>query len=365
MSAQRRVNAVLGQLDASKAPSTTLVAQSPVAFTKKPVKVVVTGACGNIAYAILFMVGQGKLLGNDQPIELRLLDIPAMSNAINGVLMELADCAYPVLTKIVGTTDYKTAFDQVDIALLIGAKPRGPGMQRKDLLTANGQIFAGQGKALNQYASRQVKVCVVGNPANTNALIAMQNAPDLPKTAFSAMTRLDQNRAASQLSAKLKVPVDDVKNVIIWGNHSKTQYPDVNHGFVEGFPFPSLRTPIRAAVNNNAYLDGEFLSTVQDRGAAIIKAREKSSAASAASACVDHVRDWVLGTQKGEWVSMGVYSDGKTYGVPEGLIFSFPCQCYNGQYHIVKGLPIDAASQKLIDATTKELQEEKKEGLGQ
>jgi malate dehydrogenase len=205
------------------------------------------------------------------------------------------------------------------------------------------------------------QVCVVGNPANTNALIAMQNAPDLPKTAFTAMTRLDQNRAMSQLSTRLNVPVDSVKNVIIWGNHSKTQYPDVNHGVIEGFPFPSLNSPIRTAVSNNQWLDGEFLSTVQDRGAAIIKAREKSSAASAASSCVDHVRDWVLGTKKGEFVSMGVYSDGKTYGVPEGLIFSFPCQCYNGQYHIVKGLPIDAASQKLIEATTKELQEEKKE----
>jgi malate dehydrogenase len=337
------------------------VAPATVAFTKKPVKVVVTGAAGNIAYAILFMIGQGKLLGDDQPIELRLLDIPAMSNAIKGVIMELSDCAYPVLTKIVGTTDYKTAFENIDIALLIGAKPRGPGMQRKDLLTANGAIFAGQGKALNQYASRNVKVCVVGNPANTNAMIAMTNAPDLPKTAFSAMTRLDQNRAASQLADRLKVPVDDVKNVIIWGNHSKTQVPDVNHGVIESFPFPSLRAPIRAAVNNNAYLDSEFMSTVQDRGAAIIKAHEKSSAASAASSCVDHVRDWVLGTKKGEYVSMGVYSDGKTYGVPEGLIFSFPCQCYNGQYHIVKGLPIDANTQKLIAATTKELQEEKAE----
>lgn len=334
-----------------------------VAFTKKPVKVVVTGAAGNIAYAILFMIGRGELLGRDQPIELRLLDIPAMSNAIKGVIMELQDCAYPILTSIIGTTDYKTAFNEVEIALLIGAKPRGPGMQRKDLLTANGAIFAGQGKALNQWASRQVKVCVVGNPANTNAAIAMANAPDLPKSAFTAMTRLDQNRAMSQIAGKINVPVDSVKNIMIWGNHSKTQVPSVNYGFIEGSPFPSLRTPIRAAVNNDSYLDGEFMTTVQDRGAAIIKAREKSSAASAASSCVDHVRDWVLGTPKGEYVSMGVYSDGTAYGVPEGLIFSFPCQCYNGAWHIVKGLQIDAATQKLIDTTTKELMEEKNEAF--
>jgi len=351
---------MVGHLMAREQPVQALCPQQ-VAFTKKPVKVVVTGAAGNIAYAILFMIGQGKLLGDDQPIELRLLDIPAMSNAIKGVIMELQDCAYPVLTSIIGTTDYKTAFEQVDIALLIGAKPRGPGMQRKDLLTANGAIFAGQGKALNQYASRQVKVCVVGNPANTNALIAAQNAPDLPKSAFTAMTRLDQNRAASQLASKLNVPVHSIKNLIIWGNHSQTQVPDVNHGVIDSAPFPSFSVPIRSAVNDHAYLDGSFMSTVQSRGAAIIKAREKSSAASAASSCVDHVHDWVLGTRKGEWVSMGVYSDGQSYGVPAGLVFSFPCQCINGAWHIVKGLKIDEATQKLIDKTTTELQEEKKE----
>jgi len=360
-SAHRRAGQLVGHLAAQHQPLVAPLRAAPVAFTKKPLKVCVTGAAGNIAYAILFMIGQGKMLGNDQPIELRLLDIPAMANAINGVLMELNDCAYPVLTKIIGTTDYKTAFEDVDIALLIGAKPRGPGMQRKDLLAANGAIFAGQGKALNQWAKRTVKVCVVGNPANTNALIAMQNAPDLPKTAFTAMTRLDQNRAMSQLATRLNVPVDNVKNTIIWGNHSKTQYPDVNHGVIESYPFPSLSSPIRAAVNDDAWLDGSFLTTVQDRGAAIIKERGKSSAASAASACVDHVRDWVLGTQKGQWASMGVYSDGKTYGVPEGLIFSFPCQCYNGQWHVVKGLKIDERSQKLLDATTKELLEEKRD----
>lgn len=333
------------------------------AAAKKPISVLVTGAAGQIAYSILFMIGQGRLFGPDQPIELRLLDIPQMTNALTGLEMELQDCAFPVLSKIVCTTDYKVAFENIEVALLIGARPRGPGMQRKDLLTANGAIFAGQGKALNQYASRQVKVCVVGNPANTNALIAAQNAPDLPKSAFTAMTRLDQNRAASQLATRLSVPVDNIKNVIIWGNHSKTQYPDVNQGFVENLPAPSLRTPIRTAVNNHAYLDAEFVTTVQERGAAIIKAREKSSAASAASSCVDHVRDWVLGTKKGEYVSMGVYSDGKSYGVPEGLVFSFPVQCVNGAWEIVQGLQIDAASQKLLDVTTQELQEEKAEAF--
>jgi len=357
----QRAARLVGHMAAREQTMQASISTQNVAFTKKPVKVVVTGAAGNIAYAILFQIGQGKVLGDDQPIELRLLDIPPMSNAIKGVIMELQDCAYPVLTKIIGTTDYKTAFENVDIALLIGAKPRGPGMQRKDLLTANGAIFAGQGKALDQWASRNVKVCVVGNPANTNALIAAQNAPGLPKSAFTAMTRLDQNRAVSQLATRLNTPVEAIKNVIIWGNHSLTQVPDVNHGVVEGVPFPSLTTPLRSAVNDHAYLDGEFMSTVQARGAAIIKAREKSSAASAASACVDHVRDWVLGTKKGEYVSMGVYSDGTSYGVPAGIVFSFPCQCYNGQWHIVKGLQIDANTQKLIDVTTKELIDEKKD----
>lgn len=359
MSAERRVQQVINQI----APEQSVQTLKPqaVAFTKKPVKVVVTGAAGQIAYSILFMIGQGRLLGADQPIELRLLDIAPMANAIKGVIMELQDCAFPLLTKIVGTTEYKTAFDDVEIALLIGARPRGPGMQRKDLLSANAAIFSGQGKALNEFANRNVKVCVVGNPANTNALIAMRNAPNLPKTAFTAMTRLDQNRAMSQLAERVKTPVENIKNTIIWGNHSATQVPDVNHGHIDHYPSIGLSSPIRAAVSDDTWLDGEFRTTVQNRGAAIIKAREKSSAASAASACLDHVRDWVLGTPKGEFVNMAVYSDGKTYGVPEGLMFSFPCVCYNGQYHIVNGLKVDAATQKLIDATTKELLEERKD----
>ncbi len=328
---------------------------------RKAVKVVVTGAAGNIAYSLLFMIAQGKLLGDNQPIELRLLDIPAAANAVKGVAMELYDGAYPLLSKIVETTDYKTAFEDVEIALLVGAKPRGPGMQRKDLLSANAQIFAGQGKALNQWANRNVKICVVGNPANTNALICAMNAPDLPKSAFTAMTRLDQNRALSQLANRVQYPVEKVKNITIWGNHSKTQFPDVNGGVIVDFPVKGHVTPVRSAVNDDKWLDGEFLSTVQDRGAAIITARGKSSAASAASACVDHVRDWVLGTPKGEYVSMAVYSDGTHYGVPAGIVYSFPCVCSGGQWKIVDGLKINAWQQAKLDATTKELLEEKKE----
>lgn len=353
MSVERRLNGILGQLSA--APTA-----APVQNTKKPIKVVVTGAAGQIAYSILFMIGQGKMLGQDQPVELRLLDLPQAAKAVQGVLMELQDCAFPIITSIISTSDYKVAFQDVDIALLIGAKPRGPGMQRKDLLTANAAIFAGQGKALNQYASRNVKVCVVGNPANTNCMITMQNAPDLPRTCFSAMTRLDQNRAQAQISNRLGVNVSQVKNLIIWGNHSKTQYPDVNHSYISDWPAVNCATPTRAVVNDQAWLDGSFISTVQDRGAAIIAAREKSSAASAANACVDHIRDWVLGTAAGEYVSMAIPSDG-SYGVPKGLIFSYPCVCKNGKFEIVQGLKIDAPSQKRIDITTQELQEEKKE----
>jgi len=302
------------------------------------------------------------MLGKDQPIELRLLDIPPMAKAIQGIVMELQDCAYPLITTIIGTTDYRTAFQDVDIALLIGAKPRGPGMQRKDLLSANGQIFSGQGKSLNQYASRNVKIIVVGNPANTNCLILRANAPDLPDSAFSAMTRLDQNRAQAQISGRVGVNVQAVKNLIIWGNHSKTQYPDVNHAVIQNYPLTGTATPVRAAVNDNKWLDGEFITIVQDRGTAIIEARQKSSAASAASACVDHIRDWVLGTPQGQYVSMAIPSDG-SYGVPKGLVFSFPVTCQNGQFTIVRGLKIDAESQKRIDISTKELLEEKKEGL--
>jgi len=285
-----------------------------------------------------------------------------MAKALEGVQMELQDCNFPLLHSIVSTTDYKTAFDDVEVALLIGARPRGPGMQRGDLLKANAAIFAGQGKALNQYANRNVKVLVAGNPANTNCLIAIANAPDLPKTAFTAMTRLDQNRAQAMLAEKLKITNPQVKNVIIWGNHSKTQYPDVNHAIIVDYPVKNVVESVRSVVNDNKWLDSKFLEDVQDRGAVIIKAREKSSAASAASAAIDHVRDWVLGTREGEFVSMGVYCSGE-YGQPEGIVYSFPCVCKDGEFQIVKGLKIDEFSRKLMKATADELLDEKKQAL--
>jgi len=309
------------------------------------------------------MIAQGLMLGPDQLIDLRLLDLPMMDKVLQGVVMELQDGAFPVLNSVIGTSDYKTAFANAEVALLIGAKPRGPGMQRKDLLTANAAIFAGQGKALDQYAKKTVKVLVVGNPANTNALIASKNAPSLSPRNFTAMTRLDQNRAVSMLASHSKVNSAQVKNVIIWGNHSKTQYPDVNHGVIVGAPSLGLISPIRSVINNNEWLNGEFLALVQDRGAAIIKAREKSSAASAASAAVDHVRDWVLGTQPGEYVSMGVISNGE-YGAPKDVVYSFPCTCVNGEWKIVEGLKIDSTSAKLMEETGKELLEERSQALG-
>jgi malate dehydrogenase len=336
----------------------------PYAAPKKPVRVLVTGAAGNIAYSIVYMIAQGQMLGCNQPIEMVLLDIPDMVKSMQGLVMELQDCAYPLLTKITATADYAVAFKDVEVAMLIGARPRGPGMQRKDLLQANATIFSGQGKALNQYANRNVKVLVVGNPANTNALIAMANAPNIPKSAFTAMTRLDQNRAVAALADRLRVTVPQVHNVVIWGNHSSTQYPDVNQAVVTDYPKAGFATPLRSAVNDNEFLNGAFIKLVQERGAAIIAARTKSSAASAAQAAVDHVRDWVLGTAKGEVVSMAVPSDG-SYGVPEGLIYSFPVTCANGAYTIVKGLQLDEFSKKKLDLTTAELQEEKKQALGQ
>jgi malate dehydrogenase len=310
------------------------------------------------------MAASGQMLGPDQPIELRLLDIPPMQKQLEGVQMELTDCNFPLLHSCIATTDYKTAFDDVEVALLIGARPRGPGMQRKDLLQANAAIFAGQGKALNQYANRNVKVLVAGNPANTNCLIAIANAPDLPKTSFTAMTRLDQNRAHAMLADRLKVTNGQVKNVIIWGNHSKTQYPDVNHALIIDYPAKNSAESVRSAVNDNKWLDGKFMEDVQDRGAAIIKARDgKSSAASAANAAIDHVRDWVLGTRAGEWVSMGVYSNGE-YGQPEGIVYSYPCTCKDGEWKIVQGLKNDETSRKLMAATAAELVEEKSQALG-
>jgi len=342
-------------------PRNQQLSRNPCSAKSKPVKVVVTGAAGNIGYAIVFMIAQGEMLGPDQPVELRLLDIPPMEKVLKGLVMELEDGAYPCLRGIIATSDYKTAFEDVEVALLIGAKPRGPGMQRKDLLQANASIFSGQGKALNQHANRNVKVLVVGNPANTNALITMTNAPSLSPENFSAMTRLDQNRAKSLLANKLGVTVNQVKNVIIWGNHSATQFPDVRHGVVSDFPHHGASIPISAAINDEKYLRGEFISTVQNRGAAVIAAREKSSAASAASAALDHIRSWILGSQ-GEYVSMAVPSDG-SYGVPKGIIFSFPCLTANGRYQIVQGLKLDDFSKEKFKLTTDELLQEKDQAL--
>ncbi len=319
-------------------------------MSKAPVRVAITGAAGQIGYQLCFRIASGQMLGADQPVILQLLEITPALDALKGVAMELEDCAFPTLAGIVCTDDPNVAFKDTDYALLVGARPRGPGMERKDLLEANAQIFSVQGKALNDNASKKVKVLVVGNPANTNALIAQQNAPDLDPANFTAMTRLDHNRAMAQLANKTGKHTTDVKGVIIWGNHSATQYPDVNHCTIAGKP------ALDAA--DAGWLKGEFIATVQQRGAAIIKARGLSSAASAASSAIDHVRDWALGTPKGEWTSMGIPSDG-SYGIAPGIIYSYPVTCANGKYTIVQGLNIDKFSQDLMDATEKELREER------
>lgn len=317
---------------------------------KTPVRVTVTGAAGQISYSLLFRIAAGDMLGKDQPVILQLLEITPALNALKGVAMELDDCAFPLLAGIVTTDDPNVAFKDSDYALLVGARPRGPGMERKDLLEANAAIFSVQGKAINDHASRQIKVLVVGNPANTNALIAQRNAPAIDPRQFTAMTRLDHNRALSQLGDKLKVSINDISKITIWGNHSSTQYPDLFHSVVKG----------EVAINKveREWYESTYIPTVQQRGAAIIAARGASSAASAANAAICHMRDWALGTTDGDWVSMGVYSDG-SYGIEEGLIYSFPCTCANGQWNIVQGLDIDAFSRTRMTATEKELQEER------
>ena len=317
---------------------------------KKPVHVTITGAAGNIGYALAFRVAAGDMLGPDQPVILQLLEISPALDALKGVAMELNDCAFPLLRGLVTTDDANVAFKDCDYALLVGARPRGPGMERKDLLAANGAIFGPQGKALNDHASRNVKVLVVGNPANTNALIAQAAAPDLNPRNFTAMTRLDHNRALSQLAEKTGTHSTDVAKMTIWGNHSSTQYPDISHATVQGKPAKSL-------VEDSWYKD-TFIPVVQQRGAAIIKARGASSAASAASAAIDHMRTWALGTDGDDWVSMGVPSDG-SYGIAPGIIYSYPCRCKNGDYEIVQGLDIGAFSRKKMDATDRELREER------
>ncbi|MFO1430484.1 MAG: malate dehydrogenase [Candidatus Competibacteraceae bacterium] len=317
---------------------------------KQAVRVAITGAAGNIGYAIAFRIAYGDMLGPDQPVILHLLEIPPALPALQGVVMELNDCAFPLLQGVVATDDVNVAFKDVNFALLVGARPRGPGMERKDLLTANGAIFGPQGKALNDHAARDVRVVVVGNPANTNALIAASNAPDLDRRQFTAMTRLDHNRALSQLAEKTGSHVNDIKKMLIWGNHSSTQYPDIRFCTVKGQPASGL-------VEQDWYRN-EFIPTVQQRGAAIIKARGASSAASAGSSALDHIRDWTLGTPDGDWVSMAVPSDG-SYGIPEGVIYSYPCVCKNGQYEIVQGLDIDDFSREKMRLTDQELREER------
>ena len=318
---------------------------------KQPLRVAVTGAAGNISYAMLFRIASGEMLGKDQPVILQLLEITPALDALKGVVMELEDCAFPLLAGIVQTDDANVAFKDVDYALLVGARPRGPGMERKDLLEANAAIFSAQGKALNEVASRDVKVLVVGNPANTNALIAQRNAPDLDPRNFTAMTRLDHNRAMAQLAGKTDSTVNDVKKMIIWGNHSSTQYPDLTACTVNGKPALDL-------VDRDWY-ENTYIPEVQQRGAAIIKARGASSAASAANAAIAHMRTWALGTDENDWVSMGVYSNGE-YGIAEGLIYSFPCTCSNGDWSIVEGVDVSSDfSKDKMAATEQELSEER------
>jgi malate dehydrogenase len=320
---------------------------------KAPVRVAVTGAAGQIGYSLLFRVASGEMLGKDQPVILQMLEIPdeKAQKALKGVMMELDDCAFPLLHGMVPASDPMVAFKDVQIALLVGARPRGPGMERKDLLEANGKIFAPQGEALDKVANRDVKVLVVGNPANTNCLIAMKNAPSLKPSQFTGMMRLDHNRASSQIAQKLHKPVSSIRKITVWGNHSATQYPDVFQAECEG-------KKIWPMINDQAWLEQTFIPTVQKRGAAIIDARGLSSAASAANAAIDHMRDWVAGTRDGDWVTMGIPSDG-SYGIPEGVIYGYPVTCRGGRWQIMKGIEVSEFSRKRMDATLKELHEER------
>jgi len=322
-------------------------------MAKAPIRVAVTGAAGQIGYALLFRIASGEMLGNDQPVILQLLEIPdeKAQKALKGVMMELDDCAFPLLHGMVAASDPMVAFKDAGVALLVGARPRGPGMERKDLLEANGKIFAPQGQALDRVADRNVKVLVVGNPANTNALIAMKNAPSLKPQQFTAMMRLDHNRALTQIAQKVNQPVSAVHKMTIWGNHSATQYPDLFQAEVGG-------KKVWPMINDQAWLESTFIPTVQKRGAAIIDARGLSSAASAANAAIDHIRQWSLGTNAGDWVSMGIPSDG-SYGIPEGILYGYPVTCKNGQYEIVKGIELSEFSTARMQATLKELHEER------
>ncbi len=317
---------------------------------KQPVRVTVTGAAGQISYSLLFRIAAGEMLGPDQPIIIQALEITPALEALKGVAMELDDCAFPLLQDIIMTDDAEVAFKDSQYGLLVGARPRGPGMERKDLLEANAAIFSAQGKAINNTASRDIKVLVVGNPANTNALIAQRNAPDIDPRQFTAMTRLDHNRALTQLAQKTEKRITDIRQLTIWGNHSSTQYPDIHQTQVAGESAMGLI--------DQAWYEDDFIPTVQQRGAAIIKARGASSAASAANAAIDHMHDWALGTASDDWVSMGVYSDG-SYGIEEGLIYSFPTTCADGDFSIVQDVPLNAFSEAKMKATEKELIEER------
>ncbi|MGE8358075.1 MAG: malate dehydrogenase, partial [Microvirgula sp.] len=317
---------------------------------KAPVRVAVTGAAGQIGYSLLFRIASGEMLGKDQPVILQLLDLPQAQNAVKGVMMELEDCAFPLLAGMVATDDPKVAFKDAQVALLVGARPRSKGMERKDLLTANAEIFTVQGKALNEVAARDVRVLVVGNPANTNAYIAMKSAPDLPAKNFTAMLRLDHNRALSQIAAKTGKDVASIEKLTVWGNHSPTMYADYRFATIDG-------QSVKALINDEAWNRDVFLPTVGKRGGAIIEARGLSSAASAANAAIDHIRDWVLGTN-GKWVTMGVPSDG-SYGIPEGVIYGVPVTCANGEYTRVQGLEIDEFSRERLNFTLAELEEER------
>ena len=317
---------------------------------KKPVRVTITGAAGQIGYQLAFRIASGQMLGEDQPVILQLLEIPPALPALNGVVMELEDCAFSTMAGIIATDDPNVAFRDSEFALLVGARPRGPGMERNDLLEANAQIFSVQGKAINDHASPDIRVLVVGNPANTNALIASANAPDIDRSRFTAMTRLDHNRALAQLAAKTNSHVNDIRQLTIWGNHSATQYPDIHHATVAG----------KAALDlvDQDWLGGDFIPTVQQRGAAIIKARGASSAASAASAAIDHMHDWALGSAADDWVSMGIPADG-SYGIAEGVVYSYPVRCKGGSYEIVQGLDVNDFSRARMEATEAELREER------
>ncbi len=317
---------------------------------KTPVRVTVTGAAGQISYGLLFRIAAGNMLGDDQPVILQLLEIPPAMHALQGVAMELDDCAFPLLQEVITTDDPNVAFGDADVALLVGAMPRTKGMERKDLLEANSKIFTVQGKAINSNAKKDIRVLVVGNPANTNALITMANAPDIKPGNITAMTRLDHNRAISQLATKTGSPSTDIRRMTIWGNHSATQYPDIHH----------TRVGDKAAIElvDTSWYESSFIPTVQQRGAAIIEARGASSAASAANAAIDHIKSWVMGTAEGDWVSMAIPSDG-SYGIPAGVIYSYPVTCQGGEYAIVQNLPINEFSRARMDATAKELQEER------